>query len=41
MYDKEILKQINERWENGELTYEELMNDYLWLKDRCNKLLVD
>nr|UQM92370.1 hypothetical protein SY563_000050 [Bacillus thuringiensis] len=39
MSDLEKLKEINERWEEGELTWEDLKQDYLWLKDKCNQLI--
>ena len=37
--DKEVLDQINERWKKGDLSYEELEQDYLWLKQKCNQLI--
>jgi hypothetical protein len=37
--DIEKLREINERWEEGELTWEDLKQDYLWLKDKCNQLI--
>lgn len=37
--DKEKLIKINERWDDGELSWDELKQDYLWLKDKCNELL--
>ncbi len=40
MSDVEKLIEINERWEEGELTWEDLKQDYLWLKDKCNELLI-
>lgn len=37
--DEEMLMEINKRWEDSELNWNELRQDYLWLKDKCNELM--
>lgn len=41
MTDKEKLEEINKRWDDGELTWDGLKQDYLWLKEKCNELVYD